>query len=198
MPSLTFWFDLASSYSYLSAMRIEGLAAHSGVEITWRPFLLGPIFRRQGWETSPFNIYPAKGRYMVRDMQRIAASRQLPFCMPAVFPANSLLAARVALVGAEQGWIAPFVRGAFAAEFGKGADIAAHSVIADLLLELGLEPQSVLARAASEDIKLFLKKNTDHAEHNGIFGAPTFSCDDRELFWGDDRLEAAIAWAAKL
>ena len=53
---LQFWFDFASTYSYLSAMRIDVLAAARGVHVAWRPFLLGPIFSAQGWTTSPFNI----------------------------------------------------------------------------------------------------------------------------------------------
>ena len=89
-------------------MRIETLAAASGVSIVWRPFLLGPIFASQGWPTSPFNIYPAKGRYMVRDIVRIAESRGLAFHMPDTFPANGLLAARLALCGETAGWTGAF------------------------------------------------------------------------------------------
>jgi 2-hydroxychromene-2-carboxylate isomerase len=96
MGQLTFWFEFASTYSYLSAMRIEDLAAKAGVSIVWRPFLLGPIFKSQGWETSPFNLYPAKGRYAMRDIERIAKERGLPFRLPDHFPQNSLLAARLA------------------------------------------------------------------------------------------------------
>ena len=79
---LAFWFDFASTYSYLSAMRIETEAARHGIGVDWRPFLLGPIFAGQGWTTSPFNIYPAKGRYMVRDIERLAQARGVAFRMP--------------------------------------------------------------------------------------------------------------------
>ena len=96
-PQLVFWFDFASTYSYLSAMRIEDLARDAGVEIKWMPFLLGPIFQAQGWGNSPFNIYPAKGKYMWRDMERLCAVRGLPFKRPSIFPQNSIRAARVAL-----------------------------------------------------------------------------------------------------
>ena len=61
-PRLEFWYEFASTYSYLSAMRIEALTADAGVTLVWKPVLLGPIFHAQGWNTSPFNIYPAKGK----------------------------------------------------------------------------------------------------------------------------------------
>ena len=92
MPRLEFWYDLASNYSYLAAMRIEALARAASIELAWRPFLLGPIFKSQGWSTSPFNLYPAKGRNMIRDMERITTDRGLPFVMPVNFPAMSLAA----------------------------------------------------------------------------------------------------------
>ena len=72
--TLDFWLEFASTYSYPAAMRIGALAQAAGVIVRWRPFLLGPIFKQQGWDTSPFNLYPAKGRYMVRDCERQCAA----------------------------------------------------------------------------------------------------------------------------
>jgi 2-hydroxychromene-2-carboxylate isomerase len=72
--SLDFWFEFASTYSYPAAMRISALAEASGVDVRWRPFILGPIFKAQGWATSPFNLYSAKGRNMWRDLERICAT----------------------------------------------------------------------------------------------------------------------------
>ena len=69
-PVLEFWYEFASTYSYLAAMRIEPLAEAAGIDLRWRPFLLGPIFATQGWNSSPFNLYPAKGRHMWRYLER--------------------------------------------------------------------------------------------------------------------------------
>src|SRR5215475_14160686 len=101
-PVLDFWFDFASTYSYLAAMRIGPLAQKADVRVRFRPFLLGPFFKAQGWTTSPFNLYPAKGRHMWRDLERSCAELQLPFRRPDPFPQNSLLAACVALAGLDR------------------------------------------------------------------------------------------------
>ena len=87
LPKIEFWFDFASTYSYPAAMRVEELAGSHGCSVQWRPFLLGAIFQKQGWNDSPFNIYPAKGRYMWRDLERLCASLELPFRKPSQFRA---------------------------------------------------------------------------------------------------------------
>ncbi|MGG7567503.1 2-hydroxychromene-2-carboxylate isomerase [Rhodovulum sp. DZ06] len=199
--TLTFWFEFASTYSYLSAMRIEGMARDAGVALRWRPFLLGPIFAAQGWDSSPFNIYPAKGRNMWRDMERRAAARGLPpVIRPAVFPQNGLRAARVATLGADRGWGPRFVRAVYTAEFAEGRDIGADdgAVAAEALEGLGLSPDAILAEAEAPGNKARLRAATEEAQVFGIFGAPSFTTEDGELFWGDDRLEDALGWAARL
>lgn len=198
MPRLAFWFEFASTYSHLTAQRIEALAAAHGVAIDWRPFLLGPIFKAQGWSTSPFNLYPAKGRYMVRDIERIAAARGLAFRMPDPFPQNGLAAARLATVGVREGWVAPFVRAVYTAEFAEGRDISKDEVLDEILVRLGLDAVTCRAAAASEDVRATLRRSTEEAIARGIFGSPSFICGDGELFWGDDRLDQALAWATRI
>jgi 2-hydroxychromene-2-carboxylate isomerase len=191
---LIFWYEFASTYSYLSAMRIEEDARRAGVTIEWRPFLLGPIFAGQGWTTSPFNIYPAKGAYMMRDINRIAAARGLAFKMPKVFPVNGLKAARIAIAAHDFGGRAAFTRAAFRAQFADGADISDDGVLRECLRSAGLDAESVMRRSTDEDVKVALRKNTESAAAAGLFGAPSFTTGDGELFWGDDRLDQALAW----
>jgi len=198
-PTLQFWFDPASTYAYLSAMRIEEEAARHGVSVIWCPFLLGPIFRAQGWETSPFNVYPAKGRYMVRDIERLAASRGLPpFRLPDPFPANSVRAARTALMAAERGLAPDFMCRLFTAAFAEGRDIALPETLRDCLVAAGApNPDEILAAIGETSTKERLRLETERAATLGIFGAPTFITPDGELFWGDDRLSAALEWACE-
>jgi 2-hydroxychromene-2-carboxylate isomerase len=196
VPALEFWFEFASTYSYPAAMRIEALAARAGVPVTWRPFLLGPIFQAQGWRDSPFNLYPAKGRYMWRDLERLCAKHGLPYARPTIFPQRSILAARLALAAIEAPWLPALVRGIYVANFAETADIAATDTLARVLAALGQDPQPWLERAQSQAAKDALRANTERAQALGIFGAPTFFARG-ELFWGGDRLEDALAWGLR-
>ena len=196
MPAaLDFWFDFASTYSYPAAVRIGALAARADVRVRFRPFLLGPIFTAQGWTTSPFNLYPEKGRYMWRDLERLCADLDVPFRRPDPFPQNSLLAARVALVALDQGRGEAFCVALFRAQFGDGRRIDDVGVLDDVLATLQIDPSPVLAAARSDANKTRLRAQTEEAQRLGLFGAPSFMTEDGELFWGNDRLEAALRWA---
>ncbi len=194
--SIQFWFEFASTYSYLSAMRIEELAAQNGIAVEWHPFLLGPIFAAQGWDNSPFNIYPAKGRYMWRDMERLSAQRDLHFTRPDPFPQNGLNAARLVLAIEPQAQKAAFVRAVYAAQFADGLNISDDKVLVDCLSQASL-PADTLDRTQDPEIKAALIEQTKTAQAKGIFGAPSFLVGD-ELFWGDDRLDDAIKFAAEI
>ena len=196
MATLDFFYDLASTYSYIAAMRIGPLAEAAGVTVRWRPFLLGPIFKAQGYDTSPFNIHQTKGRNMVRDCERQCAALGVPFRLPQPFPQASLLAARVALVGLGEDWGEDFSRAVYRAEFAEGRRIDDTSVIADIVGSLGHDGAAALERAQSAEIKNALRSATHEAEQLGIFGAPSFVTAG-ELFWGNDRLEQALAWAKR-
>jgi 2-hydroxychromene-2-carboxylate isomerase len=191
-----FWFDFASTYSYLAAMRIEARAREVGVEVAWRPFLLGPIFaEQQGIKDSPFNVYPRRGRYMWRDVERLCAKFRLGWKRPSVFPRNSVLAARVALVAAGEPWGPNFIRSLFDANFARDLDIASEDVVVGLLARVG-QPKEFLARALAPDNKGRLREQTAAAAAAGIFGAPDFIVRG-ELFFGQDRLDDALARAVK-
>ena len=193
-PTLTFWYELASTYSYPAAFRIERAAAAAGVRVLWRPFLLGPIFRDQGMDTSPFITYPAKGRYMWRDVARLCAAEGVPWRQPREMPRNSLHAARIALLGQDQAWGPAFSRAVYRANFADDADIADPEVLAGLLTGLDLPAAELIARAREPATKDRLKAQTAEAAARGIFGSPSYTV-GAELFWGGDRLDQALNWA---
>lgn len=190
---LEFWFEFGSTYSYPTAARIERLAHACGITLIWRPFLLGPIFREQGWEDSPFNIYPAKGVYMWRDMERLCAALDLAFQRPSQFPRNGLLAARIACWFEVEAWLPDFVRSVYDANFVRDQDISNTRVVSSILEELQLPASEIFDAAQRPESKAKLRARTEQARSLGIFGAPSFLAAG-ELFWGNDRLEAALDW----
>jgi len=201
MQAIDFWYEFASTYSYPTAMRIERLAADQGVTVRWRPFLLGPIFKAFGWNDSPFNIYAAKGRYMWRDLARVCEADGLPLKLPPVrFPQNGLKAARLALAGEKDGWTPQFTRAVFKANYAEQKDISDEATLAAILETLGVDAAAAFAAANAPETKEALKAQTAEAQARGLFGAPSFTVGDTracELFWGNDRLEAALAWAKR-
>ena len=194
---IDFWYEFGSTYSYLSVMRIEAVAQAAGADVRWRPFLLGPIFAEQGWDDSPFNIYPTKGRYMWRDLERLCEDYELDFKRPSIFPRNGLMAARVACIASDEGWCADFTRAVFTANFAQDRDIADVDVLADILSDVGRDPAAIMEASRATTNKERLRCQTEEAKRRGIFGAPSFTVGE-ELFWGNDRLGTAVAWSLGL
>ena len=125
-------------------------------------------------------------------MERLTAARGLPFKMPSPFPQNSLNAARLAVIGHDEGWGPAFTRAVYAAQFAEGANISDKAVLGGILAGLNVDPASSLGRIEQPEIKQRLRQQTEVAQELGIFGAPSFLAKD-ELYWGDDRLEQAMA-----
>ena len=195
LPEIEFWFDFGSNYSYLSVMRIDTRAQSHGVRILWRPFLLGPVFRDLGFDDSPFVLQKKKGAYVWKDMERQCRKYGLALTRPTVFPRAALLAIRVALLGADQPWMASYCRKIMQLNFVDDRDIGSADVVEEALGDVGLPAQQIIADAQSEANKLRLREQTSMAAAKGIFGAPTFFVGG-EMFWGNDRLDDALAYCA--
>jgi 2-hydroxychromene-2-carboxylate isomerase len=196
-PTIECWFEFGSNYSYLSLMRIEALARNAGVALRYEPFLLGPIFRELGWQSSPFAEQKEKGEYVWRDMARRAAKYGIPFRRPSAFPRRALLPMRMAMVGADQAWMGEYCRRIMLQNWAHDREIDDAGVVLEALWGLVDDPQAVLAAAGAQEAKEALRAQTARARALGIFGAPTFIVDG-EMFWGDDRLEDALDYAQSL
>ena len=195
-PQIEIWFEFGSNYSYLSVMRIEAAAAQKRVQVVWKPFLLGPIFKDFGWSTSPFVLQKEKGQYMWRDMERQCRKYGLPWNRPSAFPRAAILPMRVAMLGANEPWIAAFSRFVMTQNFVDDIDIANEANVRLALGKLGLAADKVIADAQTDTNKLALRTQTERARALGIFGAPVFFVGD-EMFWGNDRLDDALMFAAR-
>jgi 2-hydroxychromene-2-carboxylate isomerase len=194
-PGLEFWFELASTYSYVGAMRIEEECARAGVALRWVPFLLGPLFAEQlGIQDSPFNVNPVRGKYMWRDLERLCLKYDLPWRKPSTFPRHTVLAARAACALDRDPRQGECIRALFRANFALDRDVSDPEVVADAIRSCGLDGTAIVACAGSPEVKAALRANTERARAAGMFGAPNCLVGD-ELFFGQDRIADAIAWA---
>ena len=189
---IDFWFTMGSTYTYLSVSRLADVARSTGITFRWRPFHLLIIL--QEMKHVPFADKPNKSAYMWRDIERRAAMHGIPAKLPAPYPAQqSVVANQVATVGMREGWGTDFVRAAYRRWFQLGQETGSEPNVSESLRDIGQDPRRVLASANAEETKFALAAETDATRELGIFGSPTFAV-DRELFWGDDRLEDAIGW----
>jgi 2-hydroxychromene-2-carboxylate isomerase len=193
-PTIEFWFDLASMYSYLSVMRIDALAQRAGVAVRWEPVLLGPIFEAFGWKSSPFVVQQEKGDYVWKDLDRQCRKYNLPWKRPSVFPQNTVLPVRVALHGALEPWGPAFCKELMLRNWARDEDISSVESVTAALESLGLPAPSILAQVQDPVNKPKLRAQVDRARGLKIFGAPTFFVRG-EMFWGNDRLEDALGFS---
>jgi 2-hydroxychromene-2-carboxylate isomerase len=193
MGRFDFFYFFGSGYAYLSVLRIAGLAERAGVTVRWRPFNVRPLMRENN---VMLRDEAQKVRYLWRDIERRAALHGLPFVKPPPWPTEpDLLASRVAMVAAEEGWVEPYTVESFRAWYLEGQPLGTTDSLRRILPGVGQDAARVLALAGQPAAMARLEAETEAARKLGAFGSPTFAVGD-ELFWGDDRLEEALDWAA--
>jgi 2-hydroxychromene-2-carboxylate isomerase len=190
--AIDFWFSVGSTYTYFSVMRLREVEDRTGIGFNWRPFNVRAIMLEQN--NRPFVGKPVKTAYMWRDIERRAVRYGLPVRVPAPYPLQEFERAnRIAIVGEQEGWCADYARATYRRWFQDGLEAGIEPNLSESLREIGQDPTRVIARAESDEIAAALQKATEEAKSLGVFGSPSFVV-GRELFWGDDRLDDAIAW----
>lgn len=191
--SIEFWFGYGSTYSYLTVMRIDQVVESNGIQLIWKPFNITALMRERGLPTGPFVPHPEKMAYMLRDLERRAQQRGLPYQKPVQYPVDSQQTVRVGYLAALEGWCSQFSRRVFEMNFAERRPIGGPGNLEAALQHIGKEPEATIRRAHDADIEKGLEASTQSAITRGMFGSPHFLVDD-ELFWGDDRLEDAVEW----
>lgn len=187
---VAFWFTAGSTYTYLTAHRLEAAAKAAGVTLSLHPFNLGLLFREAGYW--PFPEGAAKTTYMWRDIGRQAARLGLSPRLPAPYPAPDVpLANRIALVMIEDGKGMEWLNASYREWFERGHPPGSDQAVTRSLAAIGASPDAVLARANAPATAIAFDASTEEARQRGVFGSPSFVVDG-ELFWGDDRLEQAL------
>jgi 2-hydroxychromene-2-carboxylate isomerase len=183
---LELFFDYSCPYAYLAVNRVDAVAARMGVPVTYKPFLLGGVFKARGTPQNLMNeLSPQKAAHNLADMQRFAKLVGVPLRVPEGHPRKTVEALRATLVCERNPSV---IRGFFHAYWAEGRDVGSPETITDVVRAAGFEPSDVLARIAVQATKDALRDATDEAVARGVFGAPTFFVDDTHLYWGQDRL----------
>jgi 2-hydroxychromene-2-carboxylate isomerase len=194
MPELTFYFDLGSPYAYLAAQRLDGLLGESAAAVSWQPVLLGGLFKLTGRSTWALGDYERRQRGMA-EIERRARGYGLPALRwPDPWPSDYLMAMRVAIWAFDQGPAAgrAYVGEAYRAAFQRGVDISISAHVLGAVRAAGLDSDAAAAAVTDPALKAQLRTVTEAAHVRGVFGVPTLAVGD-ELYWGDDRLDAAAA-----
>ncbi len=187
MPGpLEFFFDVGSPYSHLAAQRLARRTPELDFPVNWRPMLLGAVFKATG-NDMPARV-PARGQYLLKDLERWAIREKIPFSFPRLFPLNTLVPMR-AIAGSTAEQLPELALSLFEAYWVHGQDISDPILLQELL-----GPEAV-KRTQEPWVKKALRANTEEAVARGAFGAPSFFV-GKALFFGNDRLEFALEAAA--
>jgi 2-hydroxychromene-2-carboxylate isomerase len=185
MKNVDFYFDLSSPYSYLAATQIDKITTKHGAKLSWKPMVLGAVFKATG------NVMPAqvaaKAKWMFDDLAHWSKHYGVPLKFTTHFPLNTIKPERLVIVADAQGKAAQLALAAFHALWVDDIDITQEAAMRDLCMAAGLDPVEALAAIETPPIKDRLRANTDEAIARGVFGAPTIFVGPH-LFWGNDRL----------
>ena len=190
----TFYFDLGSPYAYLSAERISGLFTEAGLEQPeWQPVLLGGLFQR--FDRGSWSLTPARAEGIAEVERRASAYGLPPLVWPDPWPGNTLTAMRTAAFAKQTGRTVAFALAAFRQAFAAGRDLSVPDNVWIAAAACELHPRALEKAVQTEAVKGALREATEAAADRGVFGVPSVAVGD-EVFWGDDRLEEAVAAAA--
>jgi 2-hydroxychromene-2-carboxylate isomerase len=178
---LDFFFSFRSPYSYLAAPRAFALPDRFDVDVAFR----GVIPMAMRGQAVP----RAKGLHTLRDVKREAVRLGMPFgrihdpigegairCL--------LIAEHAVDVGRER----EFVLGASRAIWAEAVDVSRDAGLRPICERAGLEWRSCLAALDDPDLRARVDADTEALAELGHWGVPVFVF-DRELFWGQDRIE---------
>ena len=194
MKNIDFYFSIGSTYTFLSVTRILDIEKKNNIKFNWKPFSVRAIMKEMN--NIPFpKDKKNKVDYMWRDIERRAKSYGFFAKTPVPYPLSEFdLANQIAILGIEEGWGIDYVRLTYKKWFQEGKEPAIDPSISEVCDELKLNKNEIITAAKDQIIQNKYLLNTDSARNNKIFGSPTFVVNS-EIFWGDDRMEDAIAWS---
>ena len=190
---IDFYFDFSSPYGYFAAAKIEDIAARHGRTVTWRPILLGAVFKVTGMQ--PLASYPLKSAYMKHDLERTARLLGVPFKLPGKFPIGTTAPARAFyyLNNRDPALAKRLALALYVAYFADDVDISTPENTIEVAGHAGVDKAEMKEALNDSAVKDRLRREVDAAVALGVFGSPYFVIDG-EPFWGSDRLDQVEKW----
>ena len=196
MSNIDFYFSIGSTYTYLSVIRILDIEKKHQVKFNWKPFSVRIIMNEMNNHPFP-DDKKNKVDYMWRDIERRAEGYGFSAKTPVPYPLTQFdLANKLAILGLKEGWGIDYVRLTYKRWFQEGKEPATEPNITEIFQELKIERKKVMEDVMKDEIENQYQLNTNNARDNKVFGSPSFVL-NKEIFWGDDRMEDAISWSKK-
>ena len=189
-----FYFDFVSPYSFLAHEEIKRLEKKNLVKVQYKPILLGGLHNLHGIKAPAF--IPSKAKFMIRDCKMVAEKKKIKFKFNSYFPIKTVNLMRGVFIAKEDGFESYYIDKIFESVWRDGLNMNDQNIVDKILKNTNINPKTFFLRASGQSIKNTLRKKTDEAFEKGVFGAPTFLVNNK-IFWGQDRLDYAIAEAKK-
>ena len=191
VKKIEYFLDCSSPWTYLSFRGILELSKLKNFEIVWKPILVGGIFNTTNPSVYESRKNPVieKLNYSQKDMKDWELVRNITINWPKIFPINSVKAMRGAFYFLDKGGIEDYLESVFSAYWTKGQDISSNDFLAVLIKELGGSPEEFLEFIGTDETKARLIANTQELMDRGGFGSPTFFIDEKDMYFGNDRLQ---------
>ena len=196
MSDINFYFSIGSTYTYLTVTRILDVEKKHQIKFNWKPFSVRIIMNEMNNHPFPPDK-KNKVDYMWRDIERRAEGYGFFAKTPVPYPLTEFdLANKLAILGLNEGWGIDYVRLTYKRWFQDGKEPATEPNISEIFQELKVDKKKVMEDVMKDEIENQYQLNTNNARDNKVFGSPSFVL-NKEIFWGDDRMEDAISWSKK-
>ena len=191
---IEFYFDFSSPYAYIGYKEIKKLENKDTFKIKYMPIFLGGLHNSAG--VTPAAFISLKAKYMIRDTKLVSEKKNIKFKFNSYFPIKTVDLMRGVFIATEDGFESYYIDKIFEAIWEDGLNMNDQNIVDKILKNTNINPKTFFLRASGQSVKNILIKKTDEAFEKGVFGAPTFLVNNK-IFWGQDRLEYAIAEAKK-
>ena len=189
MPSIDYWFSLASPWAFLGHDPFLTLAKAHEAAIGYKPVFLADVFKETGGLPLGQRA-PARQRYRMLELQRWRELRGVPLKLkPKHWPFDPKLADCCVTAIAEAGGDpSHFMRAIWQSSWIAEEDCAPEQKLAELLSRSGHDAEDVIAAAKSDAIQKIYASRAAEAVAAGVIGSPCYVLNG-EVFWGQDRLD---------